>query len=298
MIKRVLRNLLGKLPYVRHLKMYKDGSYVPPGHFYSPLVSPNEILTRVGGVFSTPPSDIAAIDLNRNYQIELLDSALESYNDILLKTLPKQTDRYYAENKYFTEVDYIGLCLVIQKFRPNKIVEVGSGFSSAAMLDFNEIFFDNRIKLNFIEPFPENRLKKLLRVDDSFELTEQFIQDVDLDIFTSLDENDILFVDSSHVVKTGSDVNFLLFEVLPSLRSGVLIHLHDIFFPFEYPKQWIEEKRSWNESYFIRAFLMHNNAYEIVLFSSYIQKTHFAWIKEHMSRFLSAEGSSLWIRKK
>ncbi len=107
---------------------------------------------------------------------------------------------------------------------------------------------------------------------------------------------DILFIDSSHVVKTGSDVNHLLFEVLPRLRSGVLIQFHGIFHPFEYPKDWVLGGFNWNEDYFIRAFLMHNQAYSILLFANYLHKVHPS-VFDDMPLCRRNRGGSLWLEK-
>jgi hypothetical protein len=105
-------------------------------------------------------------------------------------------------------------------------------------------------------------------------------------------------VDSTHVAKVGSDVNHILFEVLPSLRSGVYVHFHDIYFPFEYPKEWVYQGRAWNEAYVLRAFLQHNDAYEIVLFGSFLSAFHRPWLAERMPLVARNPGSSLWLRKR
>src|SRR6185295_14291779 len=119
-----------------------------------------------------------------------------------------------------------------------------------------------------IEPYPD-LVKRLLRPDDfdRVQFIRSLVQDVPLKIFDVLEANDILFIDSSHVCKVGSDVYHELFRILPRLRPGVIIHFHDIFWPFEYPEDWLREGRAWNELYLMRAFLQHNEAYEILLFA-------------------------------
>jgi hypothetical protein len=119
-----------------------------------------------------------------------------------------------------------------------------------------------------------------------------------------LETDDILFIDSSHVTKVGSDVNQILFNVLPALRPGVLVHIHDIFWPFEYPAVWYAEGRAWNEIYLVRAFLEYNSAFEIVLFLSYLERRRPELITALMplARRRAAGspnlgGSSLWLRK-
>jgi hypothetical protein len=120
---------------------------------------------------------------------------------------------------------------------------------------------------------------------------------VGLDPFLALERNDILFIDSSHVVKIGSDVNFLLGEVLPRLRPGVYVHVHDIFYPFEYPEAWIAEGRVWGEAYALKAFLTFNATFEIVLFNTYLERFHREIFEREMPLCLRNEGGSIWLRR-
>ena len=123
------------------------------------------------------------------------------------------------------------------------------------------------------------------------------VQDVPLETFQDLGENDILFIDSSHVAKVGSDLTHLIFRVLPCLAPGVLVHFHDIFWPFEYPREWLIEGRAWNESYFLRAFLAYNNTFEMLYFNSYMAERHQTDVAEHLPLCLCNPGGSLWIRR-
>jgi hypothetical protein len=118
-----------------------------------------------------------------------------------------------------------------------------------------------------------------------------------MQLFTALQSGDVLFIDSTHVSKTGSDVNHLLFEVLPSLASGVYVHFHDIFYPFEYPREWVFNGCSWNECYALRAFLQHNHAFTIEYMNTYLQHFHRDRFAQRMARCLKNTGGSLWLRK-
>jgi hypothetical protein len=187
---------------------------------------------------------------------------------------------------------------MIRFLKPKRIIEIGSGFSSAVMLDTNELFFNNQINLTFIEPYPE-RLFSLISEKDknATHIIQNEVQSVPLETFAQLQAGDILFIDSSHIIKTGSDVNYVIFEVLPILKPGVLIHFHDIFYPFEYPKEWVYAGRNWNEDYFLKAFLMYNETFEIRLFADYIHRMH----KEAFRRMplcYKNFGGSLWMEKK
>lgn len=116
--------------------------------------------------------------------------------------------------------------------------------------------------------------------------------------FQELRANDVLFLDSSHVAKTGSDVMDYLFRIFPALQPGVLIHVHDIFFPFEYPRSWvIDEGRSWNEAYLLRAFLSNNHCYQILFFSDWFYKCRPSLVNSEMPLCIPHRGGSLWLRK-
>lgn len=177
------------------------------------------------------------------------------------------------------------------------------------MLDVNRIFFDRRISLEFIEPHPE-RLLSLLRksgrepADGSTDqggavLYQQPVQDVPVETFGSLQENDILFIDSSHVSKIGSDVNHIIFEVLPSLNPGVNIHFHDVFAGFEYLKNWVYGGANLSESYLLRAFLQYNDKFEIVVFNSFLERFHHDALAAALPLAVKKGWSgSLWLRKR
>lgn len=120
---------------------------------------------------------------------------------------------------------------------------------------------------------------------------------VSLAVFEKLNKGDILFVDSTYVSKTGSDVNYILFEILPVLKKGVIIHFHDVFYPFEYPKEWVFQGRNRNESYILKAFLMYNESFEIKLFSEYLHRHHKEVFEDMPLCYLTA-GGNLWVEKK
>jgi hypothetical protein len=190
---------------------------------------------------------------------------------------------------------------MMRMYKPERIIEVGSGFSSAVMLDTNQLFFNNSLELTFIEPYPQDRLYGLLRAGDKnqVKIYEKGLQQTDPAIFGELNVNDILFIDSTHVSKTGSDVNHAFFNVLPLLKKGVLIHFHDIFYPFEYPEAWVMGSSGfgWNEAYTLRTFLMNNSDYEIVLFNTFMEYFHEDWFRQHMPLCLKNLGGSIWLRK-
>src|SRR5262249_36932105 len=144
---------------------------------------------------------------------------------------------------------------------------------SACTIDTVERFLSHECELTFIEPYPALLRTLFGGIVPRAEVIEKPVQEVPLSVFESLQANDILFIDSTHVMSTGSDVCFELLEILPRLAPGVLVHFHDMFWPFEYPRPWaVDENRSWNELYAVRAFLIGNRTWHVVLFNDYMAK--------------------------
>lgn len=118
--------------------------------------------------------------------------------------------------------------------------------------------------------------------------------------FQKLKENDILFIDSSHVLKTGSDVQYEYLEILPRLNKGVLVHFHDIFLPAEYPQKWIlEDHKFWNEQYLLQAFLAFNDSFEILWAGSYMHLNHPDKLEQFFKSYNKNKRwpGSFWVRK-
>ena len=270
--------------------------FFPVGHFYSPLPSRTEIAEAFArGGFGPPFPDI---DLNEKGQLERLERFAAFYREQPYPEKQTPGRRYHLDNPSYGHFDAIMLYCMLREAGSRRVIEVGSGFSSAAMLDANEHAFGGRVAFTFIDP-DMTRLRPLLRAEDAQRATliEKRVQEVPLETFAQLRENDVLFIDSSHVSKIGSDVNRLFFDVLPRLASGVLIHIHDIAGNLEYPRDWFEEGRAWNEQYLLRAFLMNNSAYRIELFTSWLSNTRHAWLREHMPRCAQGGGGQMWLRK-
>lgn len=206
-----------------------------------------------------------------------------SHRHVLQDVLPRQLPAYdypetlpdsdtlssfYTRNSQFSWLDARALFALLREWRPRRIVEVGSGYSSLLMADVNRRFLGGDCEISCIEPYPRPFLQA--GVPGIARLLVQRVQDVPLREFSRLEAGDVLFIDSSHVAKTGSDVNHLYFEVLPRLAAGVRIHVHDIFLPHDYPQDWaVTDNRSWNEQYLLRALLMYSKAFRVVFGCSY-----------------------------
>jgi hypothetical protein len=289
MIKRIFSAIKNRLPVYQlnrelqhELRIWKKGLYAP-GHYHSPITV-SESNPEVTGI--NYDQEIPGVDLNDDGQRLLLEKLVLYYKADTFPSLKQRDFRYFSQNDYFSYSDGIFLQVLIRHFKPKRIIEVGSGFSSALMLDVNEKFMEGSIDLTFIDPYPEQRLNTLLGLNERCTILKAFVQQVSPDIFRKLSAGDILFIDSSHVSKFESDLNYILFSVLPVLKPGVIIHFHDVFFPFEYPVEWRFQGRSWNECYLLRAFLQYNHSFEILLFTSFLEGKHRTWFEKNMPQCL------------
>ena len=276
----------------------KFNQHVPPGHFYSPIADPNEVEQFAAQVFDQDRRTLPAIDLREAEQMNLLRELSSFYPDLPFAETKQVGLRYYYGNDLYCHCDAILLYAMIRHFRPKRIIEAGSGFSSSVILDTNDRFMSGAVRVELIEPYPD-RLYSLLTPKDRTTVVvhEKKLQEMPLEYFQSLDANDILFIDSSHVSRVAGEVNFYMFEILPLLKPGVLIHIHDIFNGFEYPRKWIADGKSWSEAYLLRAFLQYNQAFEILLFSTYLAHFHEDFFREKMPLCLKNTGGSIWLRK-
>ncbi len=277
----------------------KAQPFAPPGHFYSPICDPSELRSDRARIWPDPPvPECLGVDFNPSNQLALLSEFSKYVQDICFPTDPQACpSQYFYRNDQFPCLDAEVLFCFLRHLRPRSMIEVGSGFSTLVTAEVNRRFFDSKMTLTCVEPFPRQFL--IDGVDGVTKLQKTKVQQVDLSFFESLDPNSILFVDSSHVSKTGSDVNHIVFEILPRLQRGVYVHFHDIFLPDDYPSKWvIEDARNWNEQYLIRAFLQYNREFEIV-WSSYLMATRFPAETSHVfQRFPTlGAGGSLWIRR-
>lgn len=269
--------------------------FVPPGHFYSAIPSTDERNAFEANTLPTLEA-LPGIRINQSQQRSLMKEFKNYYDECSFPEKKTTESRFYFSNPAYAHTDALTLYSMMRHFQPKKVIEVGSGFSSCAMLDTNDHFFNGEIEFTFIEPYPE-LLNSLLNESDHHTVIGENVQNVDIELFAQLQENDILFIDSTHVSKLNSDVNRIIFNILPALKKGVLIHFHDIFWPFEYPKTWVKEGRAWNEAYLLRAFLEYNTDFEILFFSHYTHLFNREWIAANMPLFLNNLGGNIWLRK-
>jgi predicted O-methyltransferase YrrM len=272
---------------------------VPPGHYFSPVVDPSEAGGYHKKRLNDGLPDLRGIEINSDDMRAFWERNLSFIQSCPFGTgVDERTSRYYFGNRVYDYGDATILRAMIHDRKPRRIIEIGSGFSTACTLDVVEEL-GLQASLTCIEP-NAGRVKRLLRPADirRVQIIEKPVQEIPLDVFRVLERNDILFIDSTHVLKTGSDVHYELFYILPSLNPGVVVHFHDIHFPFEYPWEWVHERnRSWNEVYAVRAFLTYNDRFRIVFFNSYFGIFHRCLIQKTYPPFLKNKGGALWLTR-
>jgi hypothetical protein len=272
--------------------------FAPPGHVHSPLPDLGLVDRDQARLFDRTVTHVPGIDLQVGAQLDLVAEFSKYYGDLPFADDRSRGLRYYFRNEWFSYGDAIVLYSMLRHVRPRRMLEIGSGFSSAVMADTNDRFLDRQVALTFVDPHPE-RLLALLGEGDKTrcEILAARAQDVPLGRFSSLEPGDVLFIDSSHVAKVGSDVVHLVTTVLPVLAEGVIIHFHDVFWPFEYPEEWVREGRAWTENYLLKAFLQFNESFKILCFNSYLAQHHLETVARHLPSFPRNPGASLWLKK-
>ncbi len=283
------------------------GVHITADYCYSPIPH----LADLSEDIWKKESAMVGVDLNEAKQLELLrlfgsqfgkefDGFRREKKDI------RQPYEYYLFNPFYGPVDAETLYGMIRHFKPRKMIEVGSGFStylSAQAIAENRRQGFPGTELIAIECNPNETLKK--GVPGLTKLVQQRIEEVPLRDFEDLQENDILLIDSSHTLRTGGDVQYIFLEILPRLnKKGVLIHVHDIFFPGDYPREWVvEHQRFWAEQYLLQAFLMFNEQYEVLWCGNFMHRRHPTELSREFRSYkpdapLDYLPKSFWMRRK
>jgi len=266
-------------------------------HYYYPMINPKKYLRRSLREDRLLPG----IDLNIEAQLDLLRQF--NYNAELLR-YPFHPeggkDSYYYDNRMFSQGDAEILYSFIRRFKPGRIIEVGSGYSTLMAL---QAIGANKsedtaytCKFTCIEPYEIPWLEKL-----DIDLNRTLVEKTDPAFFRQLEENDILFIDSSHMIRPQGDVLFEFLELLPVLNKGVIIHVHDIFTPKDYLDEWVlTSHKMWNEQYLLEAFLTNNRDFEILSALNYLFYNHRTALFEKcpvLAKNPDFEPRSIWLRK-
>lgn len=281
------------------------GIHITPNHYYQPIPDAKDLSARRESVWKT--SAMVGIDMNEESQLRFLRQILPQYRAEYINFARHKEQRssphdFCFGNGAFEAVDAEVLYCMVRHFKPQRIIEVGSGFST--------LLFDKAIQANrqrgqaessliAVDPYPPTVIQGGL--PNLTKLIRRKAQELDVDFFQQLESGDILFIDSSHVVETGGDVNYLYLAVLPTLKDGVVIHAHDIFLPAEYPESWVlTDHRFWTEQYLLQAFLTYNVAFEILWGGSYMAMNYPKELKLACPSYSEdiTQPGSFWIRKK
>lgn len=271
------------------------GYHVRPVHYYDPLPDFRTITADA----TTRRRQSPAIEFNLPAQVSLVQRLAAGYRPEL--DALSASAAFDFHNDYFAGFDAAMYYALIRDLGPARIVEIGSGFSTQIA---DQAARRNRaagrpLELICIEPFPQPRLTD---AQPEITLIEKRVEDVDLALFDALQANDILFIDSSHAVKFGGDVCREFLEILPRLKPGVWVHVHDIFLPHDYPARWLINQRiAFTEQYLLEAFLAFNRQFAVRAALHWLQLDYPGAVAELCSPPLRPEGdlgfSSFWMQR-
>jgi predicted O-methyltransferase YrrM len=262
------------------------GFYIVPRHFYWPI--PDTV-------------DIENYDFDK---MQLLSGIV--FNDSKMFLLLSKIKRYmkeytpiHVDSGYASNGDGAILYGLVRELNPANILEVGSGYSTQII----HAALNNNCKgmIHSIEPYPKKVLLELERNNVNVKLTRSKVEDVDIEVFKGLSDGDILFIDTSHVLKTANDVHYLYLNVLPQLSVGVIVHIHDIRLPQDYPREWVcDAKKIWHEQYMLQMFLTFNENFEVMFASNYLYCKNPQLMSDSLIS-LSLDGNgwpgSFWIKR-
>ena len=292
---RLIRPFLSYPAYLDYFQTWeKEGFHLTFNHFYQPIPDTRFLKEQLWtGEFS-----MRGVEMNEAAQLTLLRDAFPKFKDeydSFPRAATSVPHEFYFENSFFSGTDALILYCMVRHFQPATVLEVGSGFSTR--LAAKAATRNPGTRVVAIEPYPEDALRR--GFPGLLELVEKPVQDVPFEFFEQLGDRDILFIDSSHVVKIGGDVTYLFLEVLPRLRPGVIVHVHDVFLPREYPREWVVgEKWFWTEQYLLHAFLLFNSAFEVLMANSYLASRHMSEFQSTFPRSPWWGGGSFWMRRK
>jgi len=272
----------------------ESGFHVTPVHFYQPIPDtrtlPESLWCR--------PSELAGVNMNDAVQLDLLRNCFPRFRDEYERfpvTATDRPDEFYFDNGRFGGTDALVAYCMVRHFKPRTIFEIGCGYSS--LISGQAAMMNGQPALVCIEPYPLDFLVKGFPGLRS--LVQKKVEEVEVEFFSQLQSDDILFIDSSHTVKIAGDVNYLFLEILPRLNPGVIVHVHDILFPFDYRRDWVmEEMRFWQEQYLLQAFLAFNSDFEVLFSNNYMAYCHLDSFKAAFPTAPWWGGGSFWMRRK
>lgn len=266
-------------------------------HYYQPIP---RYETLPDSVF-TDMQNYPGISLDRDRFSSTLQRLSEQAGEAIWPDKASAPGHYYTSNDNFGFSSAALLHTMIRTHNSRKVIEIGGGFSSLITLQALRLNHGDDFRFDCVEPYPSPWLEETLRAQAGARLLRQPVEQLALELLVDLEKDDILFIDSSHCVRLASDVNFLYLQVIPRLKPGVIVHIHDIYIPYEYPRVHFHgrTKLFWNEQYLLQALLTDNPRIEVILPGFFVQKD---MEKEFMATFPTYDpgkhrrSSSFWMR--
>lgn len=274
------------------------GYHVTPVHFYEPVPDSRDFAPDI----FERESALTGIEMNQDEQISLLNEFCFDYKQEYCNFgygSSESIEDFYFENEQFETVDAEILYCMVRHFKPKNIIEIGSGFSTritAAAIRQNSAE-NSYYTCNFVcvEPYRKDLIDKIPEVT---KIIPSRVESLPIDTFKILDENDILFIDSSHIINVYNDVCFEYLDVFPILNKGVLVHVHDIVLPQQYCEYWYDAKFFWNEQYLLQAFLSFNKSFKILWAGNLMHLKHSNRLANAFPSYLRFKNSSDSRRQK
>ncbi len=270
-------------------------------HFYSPVPD----FAGLSDGFWERRSSLTGVRFEPDAQLRFVEERLAPYVAEFTPPLHYDPSRrgFYLNNGTYGPVDAELLYAIVRSYAPSRVVEIGSGFSSlviGAALEVNARVGE-RADYEIIDPWPGSASYDMGGADAMrryAHLRQTSITEVPLEYFETLQAGDILFVDATHTVKVGGDVNRIVLDVVPRLAPGVLVHFHDVFLPWEYPREWVERKEwYWAEQYLLQSFLAFNDSFEIRIAAHFLARDHNDRLAASIPSAPGAEPLALWIER-
>lgn len=283
-----MKDFLKQLSFLAFRLASRFGVYLAPAHYYVPLANVQD-LERTKPSWAKK-SDLPGVKSTLDEQVSRLREICVPFRDEYAgnATYREAVSRHFGPGYGYVEAQ--PLHGVVRSYKPSRVVEVGSGVSTLCILralELNEEETGQPFVLTCVEPYPSDALRTLSRV----RLVESPVQSCPMEMFERLESGDLLFIDSSHTVRPGGDVNHLILEVLPRLAPGVIVHFHDIHLPYDYPRDVLRTYFQWMETSLLRAYLIHNSRAQIVFCLSQLHYERPETLAEVFPEYTPAPGS-------
>jgi hypothetical protein len=279
----------------------KLGFHLLPHHYYVPVPEQSDLTES----FWQAESELVGVDTNEHGALELVETLRPHIEELRAAVPLEETPGvpFHILNSAFMAVDAHVYYGILRHFQPKTVIEVGAGWSTLVAVAANEA---NRAggeegtHIVAVDPFPSPELEA---VRDKVEIVASKLQDVELGRFMDLRSGDVLFVDSTHVLRAGGDVQRAYCEIFPRLAPGVLVHVHDVSLPRPYPRSYFDNRWYWNEQYVLQAFLAFNYRFEVLWPGNVMAVRHPETVAKHFPElaamrrvFPQSEPSSFWMR--